>query len=676
MRPNSETLPARRRTRSTSGLWFSATVMLVSLTSEVAAAEKPTGLVSESEYFTDIPLVLSATRLAQPRSETPAAVTVIDRDMIHASGARQIADLFRLVPGFQVAYENGYSPKVTYHGQSDQYPRRMQILIDGRSVYSSMFGGAYWADLPLALEDIERIEVVRGPNAVAYGSNAFLGVINITTRHPAQDPGTFVKATSGDNRTRDGLVRHAWTGTDSDTRLSVGFHGDNGYDDRPDSDHTRFVNLRSEFRASTADTIELQLGGSLAAREDGMQGDIAKNIPRYVDTTDHFQQLRWRHRLDAGDEFSVQYYHNYHRLDDSYITEPLLALGGIRIPIGYGTKEERQDLEFQHTLSPLPGWRFVWGAGVRDDRVRSPIWFSTDEILKNSLYRLFGNAEWRASPDTIINAGAMMEKTNTTGTNTSPRLALNYHVTPEHTLRAAVSQAYRMPEPPELRGNHQYFYNGVLVDQDIVGSEQNKSEVMTSTEFGYFGQLPERHLQWDIRIARDQMRDVFSSTAIPSTDIYNQLTESLINDAIVTTDSAEAQLEYRPNRDTRIALTHAQMVGKSTNRLPSEGWFNQKRIESVPRFSSSLLATHRLYGEWYGSMVYSRVAYMLWLGTGDYIEPYSRVDLRLARKLHLGTTHGEAAAVIQNANHNNYADFREENMFYRRVFFTLSLDVF
>ncbi len=643
--------------------------------SNVMGADPEQEFPSETMFLSEVPVVLTATRLAQPKSETPAAVTVIDRDMIRVSGARQIADLFRLVPGFQVAYENGYLPKVTYHGHSDQYPRRMQILVDGRSVYSPMFGGAYWADLPLALEDIERIEVVRGSNAAAYGSNAFLGTINIITRHPAQDPGAFVKAASGGDRIRDGLVRHAWIGKDTDTRLSVGFRGDNGYDARPDSDHTRFVNLRSEFRASTADTIEFQFGGSLAAREDGMLGDISTTMPRHTDTTDHFLQVRWHRRLSSNEEISMHYSHNYHRLDDSYITEPLPPFGMIRVPVNYDVKEERHDLEFQHTLSPLPDWRFAWGAGVRDDRVRSPTWFSTDETLKSSLHRFFGNAEWRASSEVIVNAGAMVEKTGVTGTHTSPRLALNYHVTPEHTLRAAVSRAYRLPEPPERRANLQYFYNGILLEQYLVGSEQNKPEVMTSTEFGYFGQLPERHLQWDIRVARDQMRDVVGSTVVPSADLTDQTAELLVNDATVTTDSAEAQLEYRPDRDTRIALTHAQMLAKSTNQLANVITTNSRRNESVPRFSSSLLATHRLYGEWYGSMVYFRVAKMLWLGDGDDIEPYNRVDLRLARKLRLGATHGEAAVVVQNANRNNYRDFRDENIFYRRVFFTLSLDV-
>jgi iron complex outermembrane receptor protein len=142
-----------------------------------------TAPLTEEQYFSDIPIVLTATRLAQPATEAPAAITVIDREMIKASGAREIADLLRLAPGFVVSHENGYTPIVMYHGLSDEYARRMQVLIDGRSVYAPSGGGVEWTNLPLTVDDIERIEVIRGPNAASYGSNSFLSIINIITLH-------------------------------------------------------------------------------------------------------------------------------------------------------------------------------------------------------------------------------------------------------------------------------------------------------------------------------------------------------------------------------------------------------------------------------------------------------------------------------------------------------------
>ncbi|MBA3904121.1 MAG: TonB-dependent receptor, partial [Rhodocyclaceae bacterium] len=116
------------------------------------------GEASEHDFLAELPVVLSASRLTQPLADAPGAVTVIDRDMIKASGAREIADLFRLVPGFQVSYANGANPVVAYHGQSGQVNQRMQVLVDGRSAYSPYYlGGVNWNMLSPDLEDIERI---------------------------------------------------------------------------------------------------------------------------------------------------------------------------------------------------------------------------------------------------------------------------------------------------------------------------------------------------------------------------------------------------------------------------------------------------------------------------------------------------------------------------------------
>ena len=143
----------------------------------------------EQDFFADSPLILTASRLSKPLLESPASVSVITRQTIESSGVRELADLFRLVPGFVVGYHSGHAPVVTYHGLGQEFGRQIQVLIDGRSVFIPSFGGVPWSNLPLLIEDIERIEVIRGPNAVTYGANAFLATVNIITRHAAEDRG-------------------------------------------------------------------------------------------------------------------------------------------------------------------------------------------------------------------------------------------------------------------------------------------------------------------------------------------------------------------------------------------------------------------------------------------------------------------------------------------------------
>ena len=148
-----------------------------------AAASLGGGIAAadESIYFSELPVVASVSRLPQRLADAPTAVTVIDRDMIKASGVRDLNDVFRLVPGFQTYPHTTEPARASYHGLNDEdYSPRVQVLIDGRSMYSPLFGnGVNWATIPVALDDIERVEVVRGTNSVSYGSNAFLGVTNI-----------------------------------------------------------------------------------------------------------------------------------------------------------------------------------------------------------------------------------------------------------------------------------------------------------------------------------------------------------------------------------------------------------------------------------------------------------------------------------------------------------------
>ena len=124
-------------------------------------------------------------------------MTVIDREMIKASGFRTVPELMRLVPGMYVGFADANRPVVSLHGSADEYAHRMQILIDGRSVYLPPFGGVSWADLPLQIEDIERIEVVRGPSSASHGTNSFYGVINIITRDALSQIGGSVVSDRG-----------------------------------------------------------------------------------------------------------------------------------------------------------------------------------------------------------------------------------------------------------------------------------------------------------------------------------------------------------------------------------------------------------------------------------------------------------------------------------------------
>ena len=204
------------------------TSLLVMATAETAYAD--------DLFFSDqtIPEVLTATHLYQPSAAVPGSVTILDQQLINASGARNITDLLRLVPGMLVVPDSSNLTTVNYHGTSPGQARRLQVLIDGRSVYRAGFAQVDWSDLPVALEDIQRIEVFRGPNTVSYGANALLGVVNIITT-PAKDVhGTLLKTNLGQNGIRDWYARQAWHSDRTDMRLSLSGLADNGFNKRRD----------------------------------------------------------------------------------------------------------------------------------------------------------------------------------------------------------------------------------------------------------------------------------------------------------------------------------------------------------------------------------------------------------------------------------------------------------
>ena len=150
--------------------------------------------------------------------------------MIRNSGARDVAELMRLVPGFQVEYFKAWKPVVTYHGAADDFARRLQVLVDGRSIYTPLFGGVLWSNLPLALEDIERVEVIRSPNAATHGPNSFSAIINIITAHPSTGDGQEASATVGQGGQRDGFARASGESAGGHYRLSLVHHEDDGFE--------------------------------------------------------------------------------------------------------------------------------------------------------------------------------------------------------------------------------------------------------------------------------------------------------------------------------------------------------------------------------------------------------------------------------------------------------------
>lgn len=283
-------------------------------------------LVAAEDLFDQeqaIPEILSATRLKQSPAAVPGSVSVIDRALIDASGARDIPELMRLVPGMMVGYVKGNQITVNYHGGQVDSARRMQVLIDGRSVYRPGLATVDWTDLPLAIEDIERIEVFRGPNTVSYGANALTGVISITTRNPANSHGTRLKYTHGQRGIDDWYGSQGFKSGNGDFRLSLSGQKDSGFDhtdeDQPyrDSRRSTRMQLSATHTLDDRQTLDWQLAAKEGSNQKNFYSDEealirgivpAGDTDKDIQARDYAASMRWSVDTSSTHNLQLQAY--------------------------------------------------------------------------------------------------------------------------------------------------------------------------------------------------------------------------------------------------------------------------------------------------------------------------------------------------------------------------------
>ncbi len=650
---------------------------LLALWAAAGAAEEQrfAALPTELDIYGEVPVVLTASRLAQPLDDAPAAVTVIDRELIRLSGAREIVDLFRLVPGFLIITDNAGIRAVTLHGLADVYSRRFQVLVDGRSVYLPSLGGVAWTDLGISLDEIERIEIIRGPNAAAYGANAFLGAINIITRHGAETVGDLLRARGGEDHIRDGYLRIGRTHGDLDWRLVLGRERDTGFEGRPDTRDIRFLSLRMDWQASATDRWMLKSGLTGGFRQDGRIGRPG-DPPRPIDVLSHYQHLRWS-RAEGGDELMVQLYHQTHRMDEEYTLEQSIGAFPLTIRRDSLIVSQRWEVEVQRIGVLRPGLRTVLGASSRLDRVRAREYLGREGWLSNRLQRVFATVELAPRPRWTLHGGLMVERDDISGTHLSPRLSLNLRPHPLHTIRLSVSRGYRKPLLAEeygdgtLRGTVDLGGGPVPVYIPTFRSSGGlDSERIISRELGYVGRF--KGLTLDLRLFLDRLDRLITSfeRPVPLTFPPGTTVEALdfANRRSAEVQGAELGVSWRSPR-WRMHGSYAY------TRIEAWGDAEAAELErSAPQHVWSLLVSRRLPEGWRASATYYFIGAWKALGFADPIGAVRRLDLRLERSG--GRTHPWRVALVAQNLLDTYPETRYRpgkgpNFFDTRLFIEL-----
>jgi iron complex outermembrane receptor protein len=672
-----------------------------------AAESTPSNISSEEYYFQEMPVVLTASRLSQPMSEAPSAMTVIDREMIKASGFRSVAELMRLVPGMYVGFQDANNPVVSLNGASEQYSRRMQILIDGRSVYMPPFGGVSWADLPLITEDIERIEVVRGPSTSSHGANSFYGVINIITRGAESQDGGSVSGMVG--YASDASARFGRSGEKFDYRVSVGYRSDQGIDNSILNDHnsTRLINWRSNYRPTTADSVDMQIG-----RSDGVYGGGIAGRPEnaFRDTTaqSDFQQASWLHSWSATDESKLTYSHSSHDSLDPYLCFNSGTCQGYNIsttPISAGFTQQfvysqRNELELQNINQLGSNNRLVWGGATRRDYADYPLFLGRSYTL--NLWNVFAHDEWRINQATVLNVGTMFEDDGMGNQNNSPRASLNYHLTPEHSVRLGLSTATRSPVMAEA---YMDANNTLLGGAFAPPLAPLTPEKILSKEVGYTGEFRSLGLTVDGRAYIEQISDMIFLDKFVG-PAYQDSFKNLLS---AEYRGVETTLKYRWDENhswlsanysyqessinfsaypTQYFNPSADPTGQySTAGALVQNWYRTDLLgifpQAIPKNSASLLLSQRLGDSWQlGAGYYWREAIRVG-NVGADVTPETmmhRLDLRIAKSFKFGAKNtAEVAAVVQNASQDGYTNYGTVNatanvLFARRGWLTATIN--
>lgn len=428
--------------------------------------------------------ITSVSRKAEPLARAAAAVYVITADDIRRSGAATLPEVLRLAPNLQVGKvsNGGYAISARgLNGSANSAPNKLQVLIDGRSVYAPLFSGVFWDAQDVMLEDVERIEVISGPGGTLWGVNAVNGVINITTRAARDTTGSLATLYASEQGAGAGF-RQGGTMSGGHWRVYGKYlhqrAGETQTGARVDDQRRQTqAGFRADWErgASRFGLHGNAYRGKAGQPRPGLIQTGAAFALGDVDTSGVNLTGNWTHALSSGGSLSVQGY-----IDHTKRT----------VPPTFAEDLDIVDLQFQHSLAPLGAHTLVWGANYRhtwDDVTNSDFIAFLPAKTRQKWASLFAQDEVALSSGLRLIAGARIERNPYTGAEFLPTLRLAWTAAPSHTLWAAASRTVRAPSRLDadafIPGRPPFLLRGGPVI---------RSEVAKVFELGYRGQpLPQ-----------------------------------------------------------------------------------------------------------------------------------------------------------------------------------------
>jgi len=449
------------------------------------------------EVETFNPKASSAARKEQKLTDTAAALFVITQEDIRRSGITTLPEVLRLVPGVQVARINANRWAISARGFNGLFSSKLLVMIDGRSVYTLLRSEVYWDVQDVLLEDVDRIEVIRGPGASLWGANAVNGIINIITKSAKDTTGNSVSLHAG-NAEEKTIASFRHGGSFSDTahyRVYGKFYDHDNFSSEQglkgyDQWEMRRGGFRTDTELNTEDTLTLQgdiYGGT--ARQDVFLFTPAPRVEQDEIRVAGFNLLgRWEHNTERGNMALQAYYDRTQH--DEFV---------------YGEHRGNFDLDFQHRFRYSENQEYIWGLGYRFtyDKLRnSPTMSYTPDKQHNKLYSAFVQGEFKIplNPLFILNManpqepndwikltiGSKFENYGSSEVEVQPTIRALWAVNHQHSLWGAISKAVRIPSRSDKDIKFLVFFPGATNSVALgTGNPDVLPEELIAYELGY-----------------------------------------------------------------------------------------------------------------------------------------------------------------------------------------------
>ncbi|MEK6644147.1 MAG: TonB-dependent receptor [Planctomycetota bacterium] len=516
----------------------------------------------------EIPQVVTASRRIEQLNEVPFAISVVNHEDIRRSGARTIPDALRLVPGVDVAELTFGQAAVSPRGLHGLLSNQTLVLIDGRQIFDSLFGGTVWGSWPIQLEDIERIEVIRGPGGVTWGANAMNGVINIITKDPRDQKGVVITSGGG---SRGWFKQHLSAAVEEGNlrlRVSGEYEGGDGFKRQrtifgtaDDDFKNGRMDVHAIYEASPKDTIKTSAGSGL------LDGGFPRpplggfNTNRNSGSQANHVMSKWTHKVSDDNYFDLT----------GYVNDFQLSPGLKTVDYRY----QQLALQFGHTFSPAENHQLRWGIDSRTDLLDSsnadPMLLQ-EQFIATNILGLYVQDEWRFAPKWRLNLGGRIDYENYGGFQPSARAALSFDIADDKTVWGAVSRAFHMPAVGARTLNFPLL-NGAA----IVSADRNvNAETLIAYELGYRQRFLQNRLNTSVNLFWHEYSDI--TTLTPRFGPPGLLNFRYDNTAAASTHGVEFDARYKVT-ERWMLLGHYTYEGMNWR---SDVLYQDKDLLSIP----------------------------------------------------------------------------------------------